>query len=80
MPWLLDTNILSENRRLNPEPKLLAIVADCPLDELYVSIVTVAELRFGIERLNAGGRRDELEPVAHAHHTAQVQSKGFAGD
>ena len=60
MPWLLDTNILSEIRRLKPEPKVLAFVAGRRLDELYVSAVTLAELRFGIERLDAGGRREEL--------------------
>lgn len=60
MPWLLDTNILSEIRRLKPEPRVLAFIAACPLDELYISTVTVAELRFGIERLEASERRDEL--------------------
>jgi predicted nucleic acid-binding protein len=52
MAWLLDTNILSEIRRLRPEPKVLAFIAGNPLDELYVSIVTLAELRFGIELLS----------------------------
>ena len=60
MPSLLDTNILSEIRRLKPEPKVLAFIAARPLDELYISVVTLAELRFGIERLDAGERRDEL--------------------
>ena len=60
MPWLLDTNVLSEIRRLKPEPKVLAFIAIRPLEELYVSAVTLAELRFGIERLDTGGRRDEL--------------------
>lgn len=60
MPLLLDTNVLSEIRRLKPEPKVLAFIAACPLYELYISAVTLAELRFGIERLNAGQRRDEL--------------------
>jgi len=60
MPWLLDTNILSEIRRPRPEPKVLSFIAACPLDELYISTVTLAELRFGIERLDAADRRDEL--------------------
>jgi predicted nucleic acid-binding protein len=34
MAWLLDTNILSELRRLKAEPKVLAFVAAHPLDEL----------------------------------------------
>lgn len=47
--WLLDTNILSELRRPRPEPKVLAFIAAQPLDLLYVSSVTFAEIRFGIE-------------------------------
>jgi predicted nucleic acid-binding protein len=54
MAWLLDTNILSEIRRPRPQPKVLAFIASNPLDELYVSIVTLAELRFGIELLGQG--------------------------
>ena len=60
MPWLLDTNILSEIRRPKPELKVLSFIAGRPLDELYISTVTLAELRFGIERLDAAQRRDEL--------------------
>ena len=49
--WLLDTNILSELRRPKPEPKVVAFIAAKPLDLLYVSSVTFAEIRFGIERV-----------------------------
>jgi hypothetical protein len=48
MAWLLDTNILSELRRPKPEQKVVAFVAGCPLDQLYISAVTFAEIRFGI--------------------------------
>jgi toxin FitB len=62
MAWLLDTNILSEIRRIRPEPKVLAFIAGNPLDELYISSVTLAELRFGIELLSEGSaRREELD-------------------
>ena len=47
--WLLDTNVLSELRRPKPDRKVLAFVAAQPLDCLYVSSVTLAEIRFGIE-------------------------------
>jgi predicted nucleic acid-binding protein len=61
MPWLLDTNVLSEIRRLKPEPRVLTFISARPLDQLYISAVTLAELRFGIEILNEGNsRRDEL--------------------
>jgi predicted nucleic acid-binding protein len=64
--WLLDTNILSELRRTKPERKVLAFIATQPLDLLYVSSVTLAEIRFGIERVSDAGRRAELnEWLAH---------------
>ena len=59
--WLLDTNILSELRRPKPEPKVLAFIAAQPLDRLYVSAVTFAEIRFGIERVPDHARRADLQ-------------------
>jgi len=58
--WLLDTNILSELRRPRPEAKVRAFVESQPLELLYVSEVTLAEIRFGIELLADSGRRSEL--------------------
>ena len=64
--WLLDTNILSELRRSRPERKVLAFVAAQPLELLYVSSVTFAEIRFGIELVADAGRRAELNDwLAH---------------
>lgn len=64
--WLLDTNILSELRRPKPEPKVVAFIAAQPLESLYVSTVTFAEIRFGIELLPDAGRRSELNDwLAH---------------
>ena len=47
--WLLDTNVLSELRRPKPARKVVAFVSAQPLDLLYISVVTLAEIRFGIE-------------------------------
>jgi predicted nucleic acid-binding protein len=58
--WLLDTNILSELRRPKPERKVLAFITAQPLELLYVSSVTFAEIRFGIELLVDASRRAEL--------------------
>ena len=66
MGWLLDTNVLSELRRLKPERKVLAFVAAQPLDLLNVSTVTLAEIRFGIELVNDANHRAELNDwLAH---------------
>jgi predicted nucleic acid-binding protein len=58
--WLLDTNILSELLRPKPERKVLAFVAAQPLDRLFISSVTLAEIRFGIELVPDATVRGEL--------------------
>jgi len=64
--WLLDTNVLSELRRPRPERKVLAFVAAQPLEFLYVSSVTFAEIRFGIEIVSDANHRAELNSwLAH---------------
>ena len=64
--WLLDTNILSELRRPKPERKVLAFIAVQPLDLLYISSATLAEIRFGIELVSDASRRAGLNDwLAH---------------
>ena len=58
--WLLDTNILSELRRPQPEPRVLTFIGAQPLDSLYISSVTIAEIRFGIELVSHPIQRAEL--------------------
>lgn len=58
--WLLDTNVLSELRRPKPRASVVQFVSSKPLDLLYVSVVTFAEIRFGIELLKDMNRRAEL--------------------
>jgi toxin FitB len=64
--WLLDTNILSELRRPKPELKVVGFVAKQSLESLHISVVTLAEIRFGIEVLPDVTRRSELNDwLAH---------------
>ncbi len=58
--WLLDTNILSELRRPKPNPKVVGFVASKSRYLLFVSILTFAEIRFGIERVSDATHRAEL--------------------
>jgi len=58
--WLLDTNILSELRRVRPEPKVVSFISAQPLDSLFVSAVTFAEIRFGIELIEDIHKRAAL--------------------
>ena len=58
--WLLDTNVLSELRRPRPQARVLRFVAELPLEQIFVSEVTFAEIRFGIELISQPARRSEL--------------------
>ena len=58
--WLLDTNVVSELRRPRPAGRVVAFVAAQPLEALFVSTVTFAEIRFGIEMVGDPIRRAEL--------------------
>ena len=59
--WLLDTNILSEIRKPKPQAKVIDFVKQQPIQSLFVSTVTFAEIRFGIEALDDAVRRAELK-------------------
>ncbi len=61
MAWLLDTMILSEGRRTRPEPKVTVFYNAQPLDQLYISVLTFADIRFGSERLDDPARRTGLQ-------------------
>ena len=48
--WLLDTNVLSELRKPRCHPKVKKWVEDQPSHTLFISVVTLAEIRFGIKK------------------------------
>jgi len=58
--WLLDTNVISELRRPRPSARVRRFVAGRRLEDLFVSTVTLAEIRFGIEAVGDPIRRSEL--------------------
>jgi toxin FitB len=59
--FLLDTNVVSELVRPRPNRDVTQWVLKNAEDSLFVSVLTLAELRFGIQRLVAGARRLRLE-------------------
>lgn len=60
MKYLLDTNITSEPTRPKPDPAVMAWLeknqSDCA-----ISTISLAEIRFGIERLPEGKRKNHLD-------------------
>ena len=61
MSFLLDTNVVSEWTKPRPNAGVMTWLAEVDEDRVYLSVVTIVELRHGIERLAAGNRRAQLD-------------------
>ncbi len=61
---VLDTNVLSELMRSEPDPVVAAWIDAQPRASLYTASVCQAELLYGIEAMPAGRRRDTLATLA----------------
>lgn len=76
MSYLIDTNVLSELRRKSPDPSVARWFADRPAGTLYLSVLTLGELRKGVERLADPARRlallDWLETELPAFFTGRL--------
>jgi len=61
MSFLLDTNVLSEPMKERPNSRVLGWLAQVNEDQVFVSVITITDLRYGVERLAIGKRRERLD-------------------
>lgn len=61
MTYLLDTNVVSEWVKPRPNSNVIAWLAEASEDEIFISVCTFAELRFGVASMARGKRRDRLD-------------------
>lgn len=59
--FLLDTNVISELIKPRPEPKVVRWIESTEEDLLFLSVLTLGEIRRGIAALGKGPRRSVLE-------------------
>jgi predicted nucleic acid-binding protein len=60
MSYLLDTNIISETVRRSPNKAVISWLDQIPAEALFVSVLTLGEIRKGIEALSDRRRREKL--------------------
>lgn len=60
MNFLLDTNVLSEIRRPQPDQLVLTWLDQVDEDRTYLSVITIAEIARGVALMDEGRRRSEL--------------------
>src|SRR6202050_3040285 len=59
--FLVDTNCISELVRLKPEPRVMAWIEAAEESLLYLSVLTLGEIRKGLAAFPQGKRRSRLE-------------------
>jgi len=62
--YLLDTNCVSELVRLRPEPRVIAWIAAADESSLYLSVLTLGEIRKGLAEMPQSKRRAQLDAWA----------------
>lgn len=60
MSYLLDTNVISEHTRPRPNANVVAWLRTLPIEEQFLSVLSVGEIRNGIERLDDERKRERL--------------------
>jgi predicted nucleic acid-binding protein len=58
--YLIDTNVISELRRREPEPRVVHWFEQHPSQQLFLSVLTLGEIRRGVERLAESERQQDL--------------------
>jgi predicted nucleic acid-binding protein len=57
LSYLIDTNVISELKRKTPDPSVVAWFAERPARSLFMSVLTLGEIRKGIELISNEHRR-----------------------
>ena len=75
---LLDTNVISEPWKPVPDEAVIAWLDAQAVETLFISAITIAELRFGIAAMPSGRRqtipRDRLEGEVLPHFSGRILS------
>ena len=60
MNYLIDTNIISEIISKQPNPKVIEFFEQIPNQNIYLSAITIGEIRYGIDRLPSSKKKSQL--------------------
>jgi predicted nucleic acid-binding protein len=61
LTYLLDTDVVSQQTKLKPHEGVVRWLSSLRADEMYLSVVSLTEIRFGIEEMPKGRKRDNFE-------------------
>jgi len=64
LKYLLDTNIISEFVSKKPNQKVLDYVSSLDENDVYLSVITIGEIRFGIEKLDKEKQKKKIKSLS----------------
>ena len=80
MKFVLDTNVVSELMRPAPSRRVTAWIASHSAEQMYLTSVIEAELRYGIAILPPGDRRTQLAKALDAMFADDFQNDALPFD
>jgi len=78
--FLLDTNVVSEWTKPRPDRGVVSWLAEADEDRVFISVITLAELRYRIERMPAGSRRNRLDIWVTEQLPARFEARALSVD
>ena len=60
MQYILDTNIISEFISRTPNQKVIDYILTLNENDIYLSVITIGEIKAGVEKLADGQKKDKL--------------------
>ena len=60
MRYLLDTNVISEVIAKKPNQKVLDLLNSLDEDDIYLSVITIGEIKFGIQKVESQTKKEQL--------------------
>jgi len=80
MRFLLDTCVISELAARRPDPGVVAWIDDIGEEKIYLSVITIGEIKKGIEKLPESRRKGELSEWLEDHLLVRFRDRVLAID
>jgi predicted nucleic acid-binding protein len=60
MSYLIDTDVISELTKVKPNQALVSWLKETAQESLFISVISIGEIRKGIEKLDSGKKKNQL--------------------
>ena len=75
MKYLLDTNIISELISKNPNKEVVNYIKSLNENKLYLSVITIGEIKSGIEKLDNNSKKEKLSHWLHSELLVRFENR-----